>query len=270
MFAHGARHTNYRLPVPERSSEETGQKIGKKMKVSTMSNQQPGQNAPPTGGFLASLHGANIGDLVQMECLSLSHRVARIVTSDDIGYLYFSGGQIVHAETAHHDGEAAAMEILSWDDGTFEPWTREWPKEETILSSWQSLLMRAVHARDERNAREAALQVVPFPNENSMSTTSTNEFETVAGDVEIAARLSPDGEILASLGASEEFASIAAYAGQLAQLIGASLGMSGFSEMEFDFKSSKCLIVVDRDGNILAFKPKGDVTTGKLREKLKL
>lgn len=232
-----------------------------------MPNQHPGQNAPPPGGFLASLHGANIGDLVQMECLSLSHRAAKITTNHDIGYLYFSGGQIVHAETEHLSGEPAAMEILSWDDGTFEPCSREWPKDQTILSSWQSLLMRAVHARDERNAR-AALQVVPFPNENTMSPTPTNEFDLVAPDVEVAARLSPDGEILAGHGATEEFASIAAYAGQLAQLIGASLGMNGFSEMEFDFKTSKCLILLDRDGNILALKPKADASVAKIREKL--
>src|SRR5262249_32368762 len=127
------------------------------MTTSTMPKQQPGQNAPVSSGFLASLHGANIGDLVQMECLALSHRAAKITTKNDTGYLYFSGGQIVHAETANLVGEPAAMEILSWDDGTFEPCVRTWPADESIQCSWQSLLMRAVHARDERNAN---LQVV--------------------------------------------------------------------------------------------------------------
>jgi hypothetical protein len=44
------------------------------------------------------------------------------------------------------------MEMLGWDEGTFEPAERDWPARDSITCNWQSLLLRAAQARDEREA----------------------------------------------------------------------------------------------------------------------
>ncbi len=230
----------------------------------------------PEGGFHAQLKGANLTDLVQMECLALSHRVFRVSSLTDTGYIYFSGGQIVHAELEELSGEEAALEILAWEVGTFEACDRGWPAQESIGCGWQSLVMRAVHERDERLAARRAQSsqvVLPFVNADSTSPAMTYPpqiISVIALDVDLAARLAPDGTLLEVAGESEEFAGIAAYAAQLAQLVGGSLGMEGFAEMEFDFKQGKCLILVSRNGDVYALKPKADIVLSKVREKLLL
>ena len=63
-----------------------------------------------------------------MECLAGSHLVVLVTGEGGIGYLYFDHGQIVHAVTTDHIGEAAALEILGWTNGSFQPCNRPWPE----------------------------------------------------------------------------------------------------------------------------------------------
>jgi hypothetical protein len=238
-----------------------------------MTIKQTERNSSHGGGFHAQLKGANLTDLVQMECLALSHRVFRVSTLTESGFIYFSGGQIVHSELNDLAGEQAALEILSWEGGSFEACDREWPHHESIGCGWQSLVMRAVHERDERHAARTSnsAQVVPFVNANSTAPAMNYPqqiISVIALDVEQAARLAADGTLLESMNESEEFAGIAAYASQLAQLVGGALGMEAFSDMEVEFKKGKCLIMVARNGDIYAAKPKPEVPISKIREKL--
>src|SRR5262249_8465319 len=85
-------------------------------------------------GFRASLKGATLPDLVQMECLALSDAAFRITSQNKIGYLFFQRGQIVHALTGDLIGEPAALEILKWQRGVFEPCNVAWPDAPTIQS----------------------------------------------------------------------------------------------------------------------------------------
>jgi len=115
-------------------------------------------------GFSAKLTGASLADLVQMECLANSNLAVRVVSGDDEGYLYFQGGQIVHAMSSGAMGEAAALEILTWDRGSFEPCSAGWPSVPSITRPWQALLMDAATSRDE--ARRSK-NVVDFPRERT-------------------------------------------------------------------------------------------------------
>src|ERR1700727_1764087 len=117
-----------------------------------MSLKSPAQREGPTSsvrgsGFVARIKGANLADLVQMECLAGSKRVVRVTSGDHVGYLFFRTGHLVHALARSLIGEAAAMEMLSWDEGTFDPAERDWPAKDTIHCSWQGLLLRAAQAR---------------------------------------------------------------------------------------------------------------------------
>ncbi len=115
--------------------------------------------APAPRGFSAQLRGASLWDLIQMECLARSHRVVQVIGEGGVGYLYFDRGQIVHATTAQRTGEAAALEILDWTNGSFQSCERGWPAQPTIRTSHEGLILQAAQLRDERSASN----LVAFP-----------------------------------------------------------------------------------------------------------
>src|SRR5208282_2544934 len=96
---------------------------------------------------------ASLNDLVQMECLSGVKRVVRVSSGLHLGHFFFREGSLVHAATRSVTGEAAALEMLSWNEGTFEPVEREWPAKDSITCTWQSLVLRAAQMHDERQAQ---------------------------------------------------------------------------------------------------------------------
>jgi hypothetical protein len=244
------------------------------------------RDGPPSGlrgsGFQARIKGANLPDLVQMECLAGSKRTFRVTSGDLVGYLFFRGGNVVHALARSLIGEAAALEMLGWEEGTFEPAERDWPSKDSITCSWQSLLMRAAQARDEKLAGSVVVlhadgrktKPPPLPVEESI------EFDVtpiqVAGhmlrgeDFALFLRMNRDGGIVANQGGSQEFADIAAYALRLAQLIGDGLGIEKFVAMECTFKEGRCFIVLEEGGDVIALKPQPMTDAGSLRELFRL
>src|SRR5215470_11683753 len=109
---------------------------GRVKAAAAMSPATPVASAAAAGvrGFSAQLRGVGLWDLVQMECLARSHVVVRVVGEGGVGYLYFDRGNIVHAATSHRTGEAAALEILSWTNGSFQACDRAWPERSTIAT----------------------------------------------------------------------------------------------------------------------------------------
>ena len=218
-------------------------------------------------GFQAQIKGASLADLVQMECLSGSRRVVRVTSAGNMGHLFFRGGAVVHATTRNIAGEAAALEILSWNEGSFEAVEREWPAKESIASGWQSLLLRAAHARDERAAPSViALRTpgstAPRP---AAGVAEIMEIEstpvTVLGhdlreeDFQMVLRLEPGGALEVNRGGSQEFADVAAYACRLTEILGSHLGAERFVAMECTFKSGRCFLVLEPSGAVVALRP---------------
>jgi hypothetical protein len=246
--------------------------------------QREGPAAAGRGsGFQAKIRGANLADLVQMECLSGSRRVVRVTSGDLVGYLFFRSGHLVHALARSLIGEAAAMEMLAWDEGTFDPAERDWPAKDTISCSWQGLLLRAAQARDEKEAGSVVAlhadgrakgKPPPLPIGESI------EFDVtpihVAGhslrseDFQLFLRMNRDGGVIASQGSTQEFADITSYALRLAQLIVDGLGVERFLAMECTFKEGRCFIVLEDNGEVVALKPLPQADAASLRELLKV
>jgi hypothetical protein len=148
----------------------------------------PGGAAPMTRGFSARLKGAGLWDLVQMECLARAHRIVQVVGEGGVGYLYFDRGHIIHASTAKWIGEAAAIEILGWTNGSFQSCERPWPEQRTILTSHEGLILQAAQLRDEgassnlvafpaRGAAGAGAAVVPAPGAQAHTDEAFEELE---------------------------------------------------------------------------------------------
>jgi hypothetical protein len=233
-------------------------------------------------GFQAKIRGASLADLVQMECLAGSRRVVRVTSGDHVGYLFFRSGNLVHALARSLVGEAAALEMLAWDEGTFDPAERDWPAKDTIACNWQGLLLRAAQARDEKEAASVVslhadgrrTKPPPLPIGESI------EFDVtpihVAGhtlrreDFALFLRMNAEGAMMASEGSSQEFADLAAYVACLAQLIGEGLGIERFVAMECTFKEGRCFFVREENGDLVALRPRPQTDTTSLRALLKL
>jgi hypothetical protein len=237
----------------------------------------------PTG-FQAQIRGASLWDLVQIECLARKHRVVRVTTVGNVGYLYFDGGNIVHAATLEQEGEVAVFEMLQWNQGSFEACDRDWPASPTITATWQTLLLRAAQFKDEQGRGK----IVPLPQkerpdgsatevEYPMSTkapqgneSNGNSGSWHAEDFEVAVRLAANGEVLASRGDAEEFANIVAYASRLAEILGDFMGLEGFRGLECSFKKGRCLILKEAEGNILAVRPAPQADVSIIKDRIGL
>jgi hypothetical protein len=229
---------------------------------------QPNSKKPLPSGFQAQIRGANLWDLVQIECLSRNNRVVRVTTAGNVGYLYFEAGNIVHAATLDLSGEAAAFEMLQWNQGTFEVCEREWPAHPTITISWQNLLLKVAQMKDEQGrGKVVALPVEPHM---SMKTPSTNGTATDwhADDFEIAVRLAPNGDVLASRGSAEDFANMVAYASRVAEILGNLLGLEGFRGLDCSTRRGRCLVLMEAEGTVLAVKPSAKTDVSLIKDRI--
>lgn len=261
-----------------------------------MARSNTGDDLPSTmreSGFRANLHGASLADLVQMECLSGRERVIRVSSGGEVGYLFFRGGQIVHAVSRRGIGEPAALEILRWNEGTFEPCSAGWPDRDSISSNWQNLILLVAQHRDESSGRH---NLVAFPGPRGQRSSSppppgprsssTPPPARVAGSVKTevsasadssapaltqvraAVRLDPTGNIVTSKGDAAELSQVAAYAAQLAELIGDGLGMQGLLSVEVLRPRLRTLIYKEKSGNTFALSAAPEADLSQVRERL--
>jgi Domain of unknown function (DUF4388) len=251
--------------------------------ISLVGSQTQGRTGSIPGGFQARLNGASLWDLVQMECQARTRRVVRLSSRDAVGYLYFSDGEIVHAQTQRAFGERAAVEILQWSDGSFDVCERAWPASPTIHTSHEALLLHVAKLRDE----QAGSNLVTFPGrQETAGPEPTVDLETleiedeggldmtmtadVTHDFPVALRLSSSGAVLKNKGASEEEADAVAYAARLVELTGELLGAGRFVAMECAFKDGRFLLYTESNGDTVALRPRADANLTALRDKLGL
>jgi predicted regulator of Ras-like GTPase activity (Roadblock/LC7/MglB family) len=254
-----------------------------------------GEESPNTmreSGFRGSLHGASLADLVQMECLSGRERVMRVCSGSEVGYLFFRGGQIVHAVSRRGIGETAALEILRWNDGTFEPCSAGWPDRDSIGSSWQNLILIAAQHRDESGRHNLVAfpgarstpprpSLPPPPPSMAPASGSTMLSRPEAGvtsessapmlaQVRAAVRVDQSGNVVSSKGDAGDLGQIASYAARLAELIGDGLGMQGLVSVEVAQHRSRTLIYREKTGNTFALSAAPDADLSQVRERLGL
>jgi hypothetical protein len=255
----------------------------------------PGVQSGRALGFHAQLAGVGLWDLVQMECLAGSRACVRVVGEGGVGYLYFAQRNIIHAVTAHHTGEPAALEILSWTNGSFQPCDRPWPEAATIATSHEALILQVAKRRDEgsnlvafpgRGAGEATsaseglehVELVEIEEEGAADMRSPDEREATpavrteapGGDFSVMLRLGARGEIIKNSGGSEQLAETAAYVRRLIELAGELLGLDGFSAFECTFAEGRLLTFVESNGDAVVLRPRPEANLQALRERLGL
>jgi hypothetical protein len=216
--------------------------------------QGTGEQRTQGSGFAARLQDASLWDLIQFECMRRSRRIVRVTSRGLLGFVFFRDGDVVHATTGRQTGEAALGEMLNWQEGGFETWTGSWPDRETINTPWQRVLLEVAQAKDEARAPK----LLSFP---SREREGTKGFEPAVRAVPPArpaapiesVTLSPTGKLLRGT-PSSDLPEAAAYAIELADLVGEYLGLDALRSMEVDFDSAHYFVgrAADGSGNVVA------------------
>jgi CheY-like chemotaxis protein len=100
-------------------------------------------------------------DIIQLECLSQSSSVLKVMNGTLTGRIWFNNGDVIDAETQDMSGEKAFQKILSWKTGNFEILAPELAHNRAIFNSYQGLLLESAQALDEAHAdRDGVAQPV--------------------------------------------------------------------------------------------------------------
>jgi Domain of unknown function (DUF4388) len=113
---------------------------------------------PPASvpGFTIRLPCAQLGDLIQINCINRVHGAFYVSSGAGEGHLFFHGGQLVHAACGDQLGLDAVVVMLGWRGGSIEPCALPWPAQISIGMGADVLLLRAAQRLDERSRRDAA------------------------------------------------------------------------------------------------------------------
>lgn len=113
-------------------------------------------------GFVGEIEGLSLVDIVQFACLAGDDRKLSVLSEDNLGILYFSDNEIVHAEFGELTGEEAFYRIMSWPSGTFSMLFAK-TSMRTIDASWNFLLLEAARRIDEQHKTPAAEEESSLP-----------------------------------------------------------------------------------------------------------
>lgn len=92
----------------------------------------------------------SLPNLVQMICMDRREATLVLRNRTEEGKIFFSKGQIIHAQVGQMIGEEAVYYLLSWSDGLFEMRDSPTLPTQTISAPWNHLLMEGMRLVDEQ------------------------------------------------------------------------------------------------------------------------
>lgn len=190
-----------------------------------------------------NLQEMSLANLIQVNCQEM--RSARLVLTraDQIGEIYFSDGQVVHARLGDLQGEAAIYTLLQWDEGTFVLEREVAALEKTITIPWNVLLLEGMK-------RVGAVSVAPSRSSGgSMSADVIAQLRTISG-VESVIIASQDGVLIGADvqgSEAESQAAVTVFLGTAAQQLSDALQLGTFAHGVITQKSKRLLILPQAD-----------------------
>jgi predicted regulator of Ras-like GTPase activity (Roadblock/LC7/MglB family) len=186
-----------------------------------------------TQGNLAEMSLAN---LIQVNCQEVRSARLTLTRLNQIGEVYFSDGQVVHAALDGQIGETALYELLAWSDGTFTLDREAHTSEQTIARPWGELLLEGMKQLPTRATKRKEVNV------DRDALTKLRAIENVTGAVISAC----DGIVLAadvpgSDGEAE--AAVAVFLGSAAGQLSDALQLESFAHGLVVLKNKRLLIL---------------------------
>lgn len=102
-----------------------------------------------SSGF-RGVQSKSLVDIIQLECLSSSSSVLKIIQGKSEGKIWIKDGEIIDATALDLAGTAAFQRILSWRTGNFEILPPDPDRPRAIFESYQGLLLESSQAIDEQ------------------------------------------------------------------------------------------------------------------------
>jgi len=107
------------------------------------------------GGTMHDVSPAVFLQLMEMDAKTCTIRILDKVSKEG-GILYFIDGQLVHARVGELSGTDAALKVFTWDAVTIFLRNDCPPREDTINSGLQSIIMKAAGMKDESPESQVA------------------------------------------------------------------------------------------------------------------
>jgi hypothetical protein len=108
--------------------------------------------------LVGNLKDLRLANIIQINCIERNVAKVTVTSLDRIGFIYFTDGQIVHAEFNPFIGERAIQEMLALNDGKFKVEAGIESPANTINRPWNSVVLEALRLLDEKNQ-----QLSPIP-----------------------------------------------------------------------------------------------------------
>lgn len=210
---------------------------------------------PLSEGFSVRLPTAQLADLIQINCLNRVHGVFRVCSGPELGHLFFSGGQLVHADFEGAIGLDAVVMMLGLRGGSIEPCERVWPATSTIDMGADALLLSAAQRLDESGERRSdpgrdlttkVVRIAPEDRPGEQRSSDGPRFSLPPSErlQRLAvAQVGLDGSIQKlKAGAAPDLADTAFYCQQVAGLIGEALSLGACQAMAFESEEEEIVI----------------------------
>jgi len=113
-----------------------------------------------------TLESIALSDVAQLLHVNRKTGMLQVSSGRVSGVLYFSRGEVIHAETQSARGEQAAFEILEWVSGQFEFLTTQVQVPPSIRRTVPDMLMDSARLQDSRKRLRSIfprLTAVPWP-----------------------------------------------------------------------------------------------------------
>ena len=100
-------------------------------------------------GAFRGVQSKSLMDIIQLECLSQSSSVLKIIAGPVEGRIWIENGEVIDAVAGDATGEEAFRMIASWRGGNFEILPADKARKRTIHHSYHALLLETAQALDE-------------------------------------------------------------------------------------------------------------------------
>ncbi len=207
MTAFGTPEIEARL-----ASHDTLQYLEKPLDLSVL---QDGIFNGLNAGRKSYIRGITLSTFLQLMSIEQKNCTLKISAGGQVGYLYIRRGKLLDAEFGSLQGEAAALEIVGWDNAEIEMDGICRRQEEAIDISLEHVLIEAFRLKDERalEQKNGSASDPQSPAEKDLA--ADDDFFSASNEMEQPARrpLSPDERarkrlvnILAKQSAVQEYA----------------------------------------------------------------
>jgi hypothetical protein len=189
--------------------------------------------APPPAasdaeGFSIRLPSAQLGDLIQINCINRILGAFRLSSGPHEGYLFFADGKLIHAELGAATGLDAVVQMLGLRGGSIDPCVVPWPVESTIDMGADALLLHAAQRIDEQqpahgrdDATTKVVRRVSLPGVDESRVPSGKQLSQLQ-----VAQVTSDGTIQKlKSGATPDLADTAFFSHRMASALGEALGL---------------------------------------------